>query len=110
MWCSGLNVGITKERIYAMDTEALQKSLDEMSFNEASQALEQVVRSLESGDLELEQALDTYAKGVALLKNLQTRLTNAEQKVAVLTQDLHLEEIQADTTSAPATAFMDTEA
>ena len=55
-----------------------------MTFKEASIELEQIVRSLESGELELEESLDRYARGVDRLKSLRARLASAEQKVRVL--------------------------
>lgn len=73
--------------------------VEELSFKEASIELEQVVRSLESGDLELEDALARYARGVELLKSLRERLTNAEQKVKVLL-DTTSEVVAPDTTAA----------
>ena len=73
--------------------------VEELSFKEASIELEQVVRSLESGDLELEDALARYARGVELLKSLRERLTSAEQKVKVLL-DTTSEVVAPDTTTA----------
>lgn len=73
--------------------------VEELSFKEASIELEQVVRSLESGDLELEDALARYARGVELLKSLRERLTNAEQKVKVML-DTTSEVVAPDTTAA----------
>ena len=77
----------------------LEAPIEELSFKEASIELEQVVRSLESGDLELEDALARYARGVELLKSLRERLTNAEQKVKVLL-DTTSEVVAPDTTAA----------
>lgn len=77
----------------------LETPVEELSFKEASIELEQVVRSLESGDLELEDALARYARGVELLKSLRERLTNAEQKVKVLL-DTTSEVVAPDTTAA----------
>ena len=48
-----------------------------MSFKEASIELEQVVRALEGGDLELEDSLSYYARGVELLKSLRELLAGA---------------------------------
>ena len=73
--------------------------VEELSFKEASIELEQVVRSLESGELELEDALARYARGVELLKSLRERLTNAEQKIKVLL-DTTSEVVAPDTTAA----------
>lgn len=63
---------------------AEQKSIEEMSYKEASQELERIVRSLESGELELEESLESYTRGVELLKSLRGRLATVEQKVSVL--------------------------
>jgi len=81
------------------------RPVEEMTFREASVELEQTVRALENGDLELEDALGRYARGVELLKSLRERLANAEQKVQVLmeaTEDVQV----SDTTAAPSTAFL----
>lgn len=84
------------------------KSIEDMTFKEASIELEQIVRSLEAGDLELEESLERYARGVELLKSLRERLASAEQKVRVL---LDASDAQAasttDTVSAPSTAYLD---
>lgn len=63
-----------------MDTQPVA----DMSFRDASIELEQIVRSLEGGDLELEEALARYARGVELLTALKQRLASAEQQVRVL--------------------------
>ncbi len=60
------------------------KALDQMSFREAMNELDQTVSLLESNTLELEESLASYERGVALLANLKTRLSDAQQKVDVL--------------------------
>lgn len=82
-----------------MALENTEKAIDEMSFKEASVELERVVRSLESGELELEDALARYQRGVELLSSLRERLTSAEQRVQVLL-DSTSEVAAPDTTSA----------
>lgn len=54
------------------------------TFKQGMEELECIVRSLESGDMELEESLDLYAKGVKLLGVLQGKLDSAEQQVQVL--------------------------
>ena len=83
-----------------------EKKIEEMTFKEASIELEQIVRALEAGDLELEDALARYSRGVELLKSLRERLTNAEQKVQVLIDETNPDAV-TDTTAAPATNFID---
>lgn len=56
----------------------------DMSFGEALAELETLVAQLESGQLELEDSLLRYERGVALIRSLQSRLTQAEQKVTTL--------------------------
>ncbi|MGI6229445.1 MAG: exodeoxyribonuclease VII small subunit [Tractidigestivibacter sp.] len=83
------------------------KKIEDMSFKEASVELEQIVRSLESGDLELEESLERYQRGVEILKSLRTRLATAEQKVQVLLDATNEDAPVTDTTSAPSTAYLD---
>ena len=84
-----------------------QKSIEDMTFKEASIELEQIVRSLEAGDLELEESLERYGRGVELLRSLRERLSNAEQKVRVLLDEAGETAVTNDTASAPSTAYMD---
>ena len=62
------------------------RPVEDMTFKEASVELELIVRALEAGDLELEESLSRYARGVELLKSLKSRLTEAEQKVTLFTE------------------------
>ena len=57
------------------------KPIDEMSFEEALAALEDVVRSLEGGQVPLEQSIDLYERGEALRKHCDDRLKAAELRV-----------------------------
>ncbi len=82
------------------------KNIDEMTFKEASIELEKIVRSLEAGDLELEESLERYSRGVELLKSLRTRLTEAEQKVRVLLDATDEDAKVTDTQSAPSTVYI----
>ena len=86
--------------------ENTYRPIDEMSFKEESVELEQIVRSLEGGELELEESLERYARGVELLKSLRERLSTAEQKVRVLLDATDENAPVTDTTSAPSTAYL----
>ncbi len=74
----------------------MENNVDELTFREAMGQLEQIVGQLESGELELEESLERYALGVALLSSLQKRLKGAEQKVEVLMGEL-AESVDDDT-------------
>lgn len=56
----------------------------DMRFSDALQELESIVTALEGGQLELEDSLARYERGVALLRACQARLAEAEQKVTML--------------------------
>ena len=62
--------------------------IDELTFREAMAELDGIVRVLESNTLELEDSLQGYERGVALLASLQGRLAEAQQKVDVLMGEL----------------------
>ncbi len=87
-------------------SEQTYRPIDEMTFKEASIELEQIVRSLESGDLELEDSLERYGRGVELLKSLRARLADAEQKVRVLLDATDESAATTDTASAPSVAYI----
>jgi len=53
-------------------------------FEQSLVELEALVAKLEQGDVPLEDALKTFERGVALTRQCQTALRNAQQKVEVL--------------------------
>jgi exodeoxyribonuclease VII small subunit len=57
----------------------------ERSFEESLAELERIVRDLEEGDLGLDRALARYEEGIALIRQCQAQLTQAEQRILVLT-------------------------
>jgi len=46
-----------------------------------------LIEKMEQGDLTLEQALGHFEQGITLIKNCQTILREAEQKVQILIQN-----------------------
>ncbi|WP_188150971.1 exodeoxyribonuclease VII small subunit [Teredinibacter waterburyi] len=61
---------------------ATKKALPD--FEQSLGKLEDLVASLESGDLTLEESLKTFEQGIKLTRSCQTALTEAEQKVNLL--------------------------
>ena len=55
-----------------------------MSFEEAMSALEQVVTSLERGEVPLEASIALYERGAALKSHCATKLKEAEDKVEMI--------------------------
>ena len=58
-----------------------EKAVD---FEQSLKALQNLVERLESGNLSLEESLGAFEQGVALTRECQQALTQAEQKVALL--------------------------
>ncbi len=61
-----------------------KKTID---FETRLQELEDLVEALESGDLSLEESLKAFEKGIRITRDCQQALTEAEQKVNLLTRN-----------------------
>lgn len=57
------------------------------SFEDSLQKLEKIVGQLEDGDLSLEKSLELFEKGIALTRECEERLNNAERRIEVLLRD-----------------------
>jgi exodeoxyribonuclease VII small subunit len=56
------------------------------NFEAAIAELETIVAQMESGNLPLDQSIQAYKRGAALLKDCQQSLADAEQQVRILTE------------------------
>lgn len=56
-------------------------------FEKNIETLENLISTMEKGDSSLEESLTNFEKGVSLLRNCQETLTQAEQKVQILTKE-----------------------
>ena len=61
--------------------------ISKMTFEQAMSELERIVTQLERGDVPLEDSISLYEKGAELKKRCETKLKEAEQKVAAITLD-----------------------
>ena len=59
-----------------------------LDFEKAMENLEQIVEALEGGELTLDQALKKYEEGVGLVRSCQSKLTDTEKKIEILTRTL----------------------
>lgn len=59
----------------------------EMSFEQAMAELEKVLGQLERGDVALDESIALYERGAALKARCETKLKEAEEKVAAITLD-----------------------
>jgi len=58
--------------------------------------LESIVNKMESDDLNIEDSLKSYEKGISLIKNAQKKLKKIEQKVEILSKEGNLENFNTD--------------
>ena len=58
-----------------------------MNFNDTLRQLDDILRLLEDGDLPLNEALGLFERGVALVREGEKFLNEAEQRITLLTQD-----------------------
>jgi exodeoxyribonuclease VII small subunit len=61
-----------------------RKKTENLSFEQSMQELETIVSQMEQGDLSLEDALQRFERGIALARQSQQKLKQAEQKVQIL--------------------------
>ena len=58
--------------------------------------LESIINKMESDDLNVEDSLKSYEKGISLIKNAQKKLKKIEQKVEILSKEGNLENFNTD--------------
>ena len=58
--------------------------------------LESIVVKMEDGNLNLEDSLESYEKGIILVKSAQESLKKIEQRVQIISQKNNLEDFNPD--------------
>ena len=58
--------------------------------------LESIVNKMECDDLNVEDSLKSYEKGISLIKNAQSKLKKIEQKVEILSKEGALENLNTN--------------
>jgi len=71
----------TRNRFFGVNALARKAT---PNFEEALTELEQLVETMEDGELSLEESLKQFEKGIALASSCQQSLQKAEQKVEQL--------------------------
>ena len=69
---------------------AEQKRKDDMSklsFEEAIKELTNIVGKIEQGQIPLQDSLEQYERGMALIKHCRTVLQKAEKRIEKITED-----------------------
>ena len=70
-----------------------------VSFEESLTELEELVKKMDSGELSLEESLTAFENGIGLIRNCQSALQSAEQKVQMLVEkngELNTEAFEED--------------
>ena len=57
---------------------------DKFNFNKGLLQLEEIINMMESGELSLEDSLKYFEEGVKIHRQCHTALTDAEQRISVL--------------------------
>ena len=57
---------------------------EDMNFEDAMKALEQIANELENGELSLEQSVDKFEDGIKISKKCNEILEKAEKKISIL--------------------------
>ncbi|CAM3318744.1 exodeoxyribonuclease VII small subunit [Shewanella pealeana] len=65
----------------------MAKKPENLSFEDSLSELEKIVTDLEHGDIALDDVLKQFERGIKLVRNSQSKLENAQQKVAILMQE-----------------------
>ncbi|MDD4067124.1 MAG: exodeoxyribonuclease VII small subunit [Clostridia bacterium] len=60
----------------------------EKSFEDAMEELENIVKTLQNGELTLDQSMDQFKKGISLANVCNEKLKNAEESIKILVENL----------------------
>ena len=63
-------------------------ALEDLSLEASLAELEGIVRSLEEGELTLEESLKAFERGVSLIRRCNSLLDGAEQRIEILVGEL----------------------
>lgn len=70
-----------------MSSQTTKANIKKMSFEEAMAELESIVTRLESGQIHLEDAIESYTYGAQLKDHCEKKLSEARLKVEKITAD-----------------------
>jgi len=70
--------------VTAKDKTTKNKKATQTTYAQVIERLETLVQAMEAGELPLEEALETFAEGVELVKQGEKILAEAEQRVELL--------------------------
>ena len=59
-------------------------AVKKMTYKESMERLDQIIESLEQGELSVEESMEKYAEGMRTTKDLLMILNQAEEKVKIM--------------------------
>ena len=62
--------------------------MENLTFEESLEQLEEIVNKLETGDVPLDDAIDEFTKAMELVKVCNAKLNTAEEAIAQIVQEL----------------------
>ena len=74
---------MTKEQA----ADAVPEDIANMSFEQALEELEEIVRDLETGEGDLDASINAYTRGAHLKRHCETKLKEAEAKIEKIVLD-----------------------
>ena len=75
----------------------MKKDIDEnISFEKAIEELEDIIKSLEQGDVPLDNTIELYERGAKLKDFCEKKLKDAEIKIKKINKDTKTEEISIE--------------
>ena len=69
-----------------------KKEIDEMNFEDAIKELTSIVGKIEQGQVPLQDSLEQYERGMALIKHCRTILQKAEKRIEKITEEKDADE------------------
>jgi exodeoxyribonuclease VII small subunit len=81
-------------------SDNMNEEINNLTFESALKALEEIVSQLDDGAIELDKAVEAYEKGAKLKKHCEQKLKEAQ---------LRIEKIEVDKDGELSTKVMDTE-
>ena len=85
-----------------MGEPTIGTAAEELTFEQALDQLDQLVRRMESGDLGLDESITAYRGGAELARFCQSKLADAERQIQKLDEDV-LNDFSPDETADHAT-------
>lgn len=65
----------------ASESQKIPADISKLTFEQALESLEEIVERLESGEVSLEESIDTYTRGTQLKRHCEAKLQTAKDRV-----------------------------